>query len=327
MVEITISKREEGQKLLRFLNRYLPKAGSGFLHKMLRKKNITVNEKKTEGGYVLREGDQIRIFFSDETLAHFQGEPSQDLFQNKNEKMRARIRVLFESEDILLFHKPAGLLTQKAKKEDDSLNDYLLDYCKEKGIMDSAGGFRPSVVNRLDRNTSGIVVCGISMHGLQRASEAFRDHTVDKYYLAMVTGQMTGKDDLKSYLVKDREKNTVRITSEPMPNSSVIETAYEVLSATREASLLKIRLITGKSHQIRAQLAALGHPLYGDGKYGDRKANEKMRSRVHEKILMLHCYQVKTDDGLFPDTTDPVSHAFHKALKAFGVMRDDLLTE
>ena len=218
MKEITITKREEGQRFDRFLIKYLPGASSGFLHKMLRKKNIKLNGKKAEGREKLTAGDLIQIFFSDETLEKFQnpqsgrddsyeadssmgnhksdrgfgqsgrnrqpdreqakvytkdraGNGGQERKLTKEEReLRKQVRVLYSSEDILVFHKPAGMLSQRAKASDDSLNDYLIDYCIQTGIIskEELAGFRPSIANRLDRNTSGIVLAGISIKGLQR---------------------------------------------------------------------------------------------------------------------------------------------------------------
>ena len=207
MKEVTITKREEGQRFDRFLGKYLPGASSGFLHKMLRKKNIKLNGKKAEGREKLSAGDLIQIFFSDETFEKFQKPQEggkQDTFtdgksivqrtqgkqleRTKQKKrltkeemnLREQVKVLYSSEDILVFHKPAGMLSQRAKADDDSLNDYLIDYCVKNGIIsrEELAAFRPSVANRLDRNTSGIVLAGISIRGLQTLSTMLRERTL-----------------------------------------------------------------------------------------------------------------------------------------------------
>ena len=238
MKEITITKREEGQRFDRFLGKYLPGASSGFLHKMLRKKNIKLNGKKAEGREKLSAGDLIQIFFSDETFEKFQKPQEggkQDTFtdgksivqrtqgkqleRTKQKKrltkeemnLREQVKVLYSSEDILVFHKPAGMLSQRAKADDDSLNDYLIDYCVKNGIIsrEELAAFRPSVANRLDRNTSGIVLAGISIRGLQTLSIMLRERTLGKYYLCLVERRVKEDARISGYLTKE-EKNKER---------------------------------------------------------------------------------------------------------------------
>lgn len=295
MRQITVTEAENGQRFDRFLGKYMPGASQGFLHKMLRKKNIKLNGKKAEGKEKLKEGDQIQIFFAEETLDKFcqtkkTVEKKQKILTAEEQQLRGQINVLFSSAHIVIFHKPAGLLSQKAVKEDDSLNDYLLSYCEEQGLVNPAeqNTFRPSVANRLDRNTSGIVLCGVTTTGLQELSALLRNRKLEKYYYCLVQGKVKENKKVKGYLVKEEKNNTVRFTEKTEEGAMPVETWYEVVEATGRASLLRVRLITGKSHQIRAHLAAEGHPVVGDYKYGNRSFNDQVKRESGVNYQMLH---------------------------------------
>lgn len=354
MKEITITKREEGQRFDKFLVKYLPGASSGFLHKMLRKKNIKLNGKKAEGKEKLSAGDLIQIFFSDETLEKFQnpqngkGAGSTHSFYEKESaekagatrkltkeerELRKQVRVLYSSEDILVFHKPAGMLSQRAKASDDSLNDYLIDYCIKNGILtkEELAGFRPSIANRLDRNTSGIVLAGISIKGLQRLASMLRERTLGKYYLCLVEGKVKADAHIAGYLTKEEKNNKVSLHKEKVEGASYIETEYKVLKSTDKASLLKIRLITGKSHQIRGHLASVGHPVFGDYKYGNRDFNNQIKWKDGVNYQLLHSYELVVPEGAGElsglHIIDPVPKVFHKVQQRWGLEVSELSYE
>ncbi len=381
MKEITITKREEGQRFDKFLGKYLPSASSGFLHKMLRKKNIKLNGKKAEGKEKLTAGDLIQIFFSDETLEKFQSPqtgrgdsyaadssigkqagtrnfvqagrngqagreqnnvlakekagnvgPRRKLTKEELE-LRKQVRVLYSSEDILVFHKPAGMLSQRAKASDDSLNDYLIDYCIKTGILtkEELAGFRPSIANRLDRNTSGIVLAGISIKGLQKLSAMLRERTLGKYYLCLVEGRVKEDARIAGYLTKEEKNNKVSLHKEKVEGASYIETEYKVLKSTDKASLLKIRLITGKSHQIRGHLASVGHPVFGDYKYGNRDFNNQIKWKDGVNYQLLHSYELIVPEGAGElsglHIIDPVPEVFHKVQQKWGLEVPELSYE
>ena len=389
MKEITITKREEGQRFDKFLCKYLPGASSGFLHKMLRKKNIKLNGKKAEGKEKLSAGDLIQIFFSDETLEKFQSPQNgkgdfYNTYNNRNEgpngsvpkntksvnamqngrearesygkedtgrirrtertgterkltkselELRKQVRVLYSSEDILVFHKPAGMLSQRAKASDDSLNDYLIDYCVKQGIIskEELAGFRPSIANRLDRNTSGIVLAGISIKGLQCLAAMLRERTLGKYYLCLVEGRVKENARIAGYLTKEEKNNKVSLYKEKVEGASYIETEYKVLKSTDKASLLKIRLITGKSHQIRGHLASVGHPVFGDYKYGNRDFNNQIKWKDGVNYQLLHSYELVVPEGTGEFSgmhiVDPVPEVFHKVQQRWGLEVPELSYE
>ena len=316
MYKRTITEREAGQRFDKYLHKLLPEAGSGFLYKMLRKKNIVLNDKKADGSEKLACGDEVSIYFSDETLHKFMGEQKEFAYNRKLEEtnsiskehstdIKESISVIYENEHILFANKPAGILTQKAVLTDFSLNDWLIDYMLTTHQMTEVElqTFRPSACNRLDRNTSGIVLCAKTVQGAQMLSEALRSRDLHKFYMLYVKGHLTEEIVLEGYLVKDEKSNKVEIYPEPYEDysnskkddvnkGSYICTRYIPIKQERDKTLLEVELITGKSHQIRAQLASIGHPLLGDYKYGDKSWNDEYKKRFKVKHQLLHAYKV-----------------------------------
>lgn len=290
MKQITVREAEAGQRLLKLLSRCLKEAPDSFLHKMLRKKNITLNHKKADGSERVQAGDEIRIFLSDETYEKFAGAPK----ERETPYPVTELDILYEDEHVLLVNKPAGMLTQKAKPSDVSLNEYVLGYLQQSGQWsESAGGVRPSVCNRLDRNTSGIVICGKSMAGLQKMAELLRSRELHKYYQCLVKGQISESRRIRGFLWKDPQTNKVEILPQERKGAAPIETAYRPLRVFADSTLLEVRLITGRSHQIRAHLASEGHPIIGDYKYGLPGVNEAYRKRYGLCSQLLHACRLE----------------------------------
>lgn len=287
MRELNITSREEGQRLDKILSKYLNKAPKSFVYKMLRKKNIKLNGKKATGNEKLVSGDQICIYLAEETIDKFREEI-------KAGKQKMELQVLYEDENVLMVNKPWGVLSQKSKPEDISINDQIVPYALKKGLItkEQLQVVKPSICNRLDRNTTGIIICGISMEGLQTMAEMLKHRGMEKYYLCIVKGRLDRSQKINAYLKKDEKTNTVRVTKRELQGASHIETAYEPLLTNDGFTLLKVRLITGKTHQIRAHLASIGHPLIGDFKYGDKKVNQEMKQRFGLKDQLLHCEEV-----------------------------------
>ena len=234
MRELEVTSLQAGQRLDKLLGKYLKEASGSFLHKMLRKKNITLNGRRADGSEKVAEGDLIRIFFAEETLEKFTGIGPKAEQGGKSLPERypaAALDILYEDENILLVNKPAGMLTQKAHDEDFSLNEYAIGYLLRSGALSEEDllSFRPSVCNRLDRNTSGIVAVGKSVAGLQELSKLFHDRTVHKFYRTIVLGHIEKGRTIEGYLVKDRDENRVRILKEPVPESQQIRTRYTPL--------------------------------------------------------------------------------------------------
>ena len=316
---ITVHKQEEGQRLVKLLGAYLKEAPNSFFYKMLRKKNITLNGKKADGTEKLKCGDEIRLFLSDETYEKFAGK-----VQPKEKFPMAKLNIVYEDSNVIFINKPAGMLSQKSVPSDVSLNEYLLGYLEKSGQwkQEESKAFRPSVCNRLDRNTSGLVICGKSMAGLQQMAALLKDRSLHKYYLCLVKGVMTESQHLEGYLLKDENSNQVKIFQKETEGAAHIITEYEPLYTEGETTLLKVTLVTGKSHQIRAHLSSIGHPIIGDPKYGERKVNAFFRETHGIKNQMLHAWKLT-----FPELAEPLDNLSEKSFEAepAGLMKQYLM--
>ncbi len=312
MREFIIGPNEAGQRLDKYLKKILPNASSGFLYKMLRKKNITCNKAKMTGREQVKKGDKIQVFFSEETLQKFMQDP--EVLKVEYELLKGLpmkgIQVVYEDEDILVANKPYNMLSQKAKENDFSANEYLLGYLIRSGSLEREDftSFRPSVCNRLDRNTTGLLLMGKSLKGSQMLSQALKDRTIRKFYRTLVVGEVKERAHLSGYLRKDERTNKVEILNSDVETSpdnphegeqsaSYIETAYEPVAYRNGVTELEIHLITGRTHQIRAHLASIGHPIIGDMKYGDEKVNHDYYEAYHVTHQLLHAFRLEFPDG------------------------------
>lgn len=288
MRQLTINDREAGQRLDKWLAKYMTKAPKSFFYKMMRKKNIVVNGKKVQGNEKLNAGDQISLYLSEETIQNFQEE-------RKAPQKKKKLDILYEDEQILFVNKPVNMLSQKAEATDISLNEYLIAYLLETGELtrEDLARFQPSICNRLDRNTSGIVAAGKSIAGLQMLSEMFKERTLQKYYHCLVKGQITKEQKVEGYLTKDKAKNQVMIRRECTEGADWICTKYRPIKVFSWCTYLEVELITGRSHQIRAHLASQGHPLFGDTKYGDAALNKICREQYQLHHQLLHCARLE----------------------------------
>ena len=292
MRDLTIGKNEAGQRMDKYLKKYFPEAGSGFLYKMLRKKNILLNEKKADGKEMLKQGDRIRLYLAEETIEKFRGGQMKPAVSGRKTS-DIKLDVIYEDDHVAIVNKPAGMLSQKAKPSDLSLVEYFQRYLLETGAISEQEleTFHPAPCNRLDRNTSGLVLCGKSLAGLQALSEALKLRTLKKYYLALVLGKADRPGHQKAWLSKDTKTNQVKVSTGQVPESSPIETAWEPVWSNGEETLLKVELITGKSHQIRCHLASLGYPLAGDPKYGNARWNRRLKQEYGLKRQFLHSHE------------------------------------
>lgn len=298
MQELHVTANEAGQRLDKLLAKFLNQAPKSFLYKMMRKKNIVLNGKNCTGNEKLKQGDSIKLFFSDETIEKFSAET---YVTPKKEKINM-LPIIYEDEQVLLMNKPVGVLSQKAKDSDVSAVEILINYLIETNQLskEQFRTFHPSICNRLDRNTSGILVAGKTLPALQEMNRFFKERTIAKYYRCLVKGRVIKNEDyIKGYLVKDQKTNKVSITKKKTEEGVPIETEYCVIQSNDEVSLLEVHLITGKTHQIRAHLASIGHPIIGDYKYGDKQINEMYRQEYGLKSQLLHAYRLEmpSSDG------------------------------
>lgn len=300
----TIGANEAGQRFDKYLFKLLKNAPSNLLYKQLRCKNITLNQCRAKGCEILKSGDEVRVFMSDETIAKFVGEST----AKKGDCADASfLRVVYEDENIILADKPAGVLSQKASPNDVSMNEYLISYLCANGMSeDGLRTFTPAFCNRLDRNTSGLIIGGKSLAGLQGVSDIIRNRSLEKYYLAAVCGVIKESGRIEGWLLKDGRTNRVTVKSREFAGSSRIVTEYEPISHNGGLTLLRLKLVTGKTHQLRAHLASIGHPILGDAKYGDRRLNCEFKADRQ----LLHSYEV-----IFPKMEGALSYLSGKSFR------------
>ena len=289
MRTVIINQTEAGQRLDKFLLKYMNLAGKSFIYKMLRKKNIVLNNKKCDGSERLNTGDEVKLFLSEETIQKFMESKTSQLDIDTS-----ALNILYEDDNVMIIDKPAGMLSQKAESGDISLVELITAYLINSGQIteENLMTFKPAVCNRLDRNTSGLVVAGKSLAGLQVMAEAFKKRTISKYYLCVVDGVITSKSRVDAYIYKDEASNKVTLCEADHEDAQHIITEYEPICNNGSLTLLRVHLITGRSHQIRAHLAALGHPVIGDNKYGNIMLNRKFRKEYGVKNQLLHAYEL-----------------------------------
>ncbi len=299
MKQINVQQNEAGQRLDKLLAKILNKAPKSFIYKMLRKKNITLNGKKADGSEKLNLQDEIKLFLSDETIAQFSEMEEVTVVDEK-------LDIIYEDKHILIVNKPLGVLSQKAEKDDISMVEYIISYLlsSKQITREQLASFKPAICNRLDRNTGGILIAGKSLVGLQEMARLLKDRTLNKYYLCIVKGKVEEKKRIEGYLSKDEEKNQVKIYSKQAENTEYICTEYEPLGYSEPISdatsdtllgtytLLQVKLITGRSHQIRAHLASIGHPIIGDFKYGSQKTNHYFKKNYNLSSQLLHSHRM-----------------------------------
>lgn len=287
MQEIIVSSNEAGQRFDKLLSKYLNEAPKSFIYKMLRKKNIVLNDKKATGNEKLVIGDSVKLFLSDETIEKFS---KTDIVLT-----HTKLDIVYEDKHVMIINKPVGMLSQKAEAKDESLVEHVISYMLESGQLteDELRKFKPSICNRLDRNTSGLLVAGKSLAGLQKMGELFKDRSLKKYYRCLVAGQVSEEIFIKGYLTKDERTNRVCILDMQTEDSLPIETEYRPIWSNGSCTLLEVHLITGRTHQIRAHLASQGHPIVGDYKYGNRKVNEAYKVKYGLESQLLHAYRME----------------------------------
>ncbi len=302
MREFIITDNEAGQRFDKYLTKLLKNAGTGLIYKQLRVKNITLNRSKAKGSEILGMGDAVQIYMADATIDKFMGTH----IIPPEKKTHRKLKVVYEDDNIIIADKEAGMLSQKSAPEDYSMNELLLDYLRETGQADIiTHTFTPAFCNRLDRNTSGLMVGGKSLAGLQKMSEIIKNHTADKYYLAVAVGRIKTSGRLKGYIHKDKALNKVSVNAFPSDGDMFIDTEYEPVDFTSVCgitddrlpysditlTLVKVRLITGKTHQIRAHLSSMGYPILGDIKYGTG-FSVRLSKSLNVKRQLLHSYEL-----------------------------------
>ena len=296
MKELTVGKNDAGQRLDRFVAKAVPLLPDSLLQKYIRLKRIKVNGKPSKRDLRLSAGDVLMLYINDE----FFEAPREDNAWLKI--VKPRLNILYEDENILLADKKPGVLCHSAGKWDyNTLIANIQAYLAQKGEWHpkEENSFCPALCNRIDRNTGGIVIAAKNAEALRILNEKIRDREIEKYYLCAVYGRpKPDNGQLKNELFKDAVKNQVYVKSKPEPGSRSAVTEYQVLMTRAGLSLVECRLLTGRTHQIRVQMAYAGWPLLGDGKYG----REQINRRFHEEGQALYswrlCFDFSTDAGL-----------------------------
>ncbi len=290
MREINITKNEMDQRLDRFLCKYLDDSTKTNIFKLLRKKRIRVNGKRAEEKYFLAEGDVIQIHLHENQIE----EMIKPFIKVTAEKVN--LDIVYEDEEILILNKPKGLLTHPDQNEyKDTLSTKVQIYLKELCTRT----FRPASIQRLDKNTSGLVIFGKTYESLKKYNEYMRERKIGKYYLTVVSGKPREVGEIKGFLTKDEERNKIRISKSETKNSKFVHTKYKVLKSNGKYSLLEVELLTGRTHQIRGSLALINHPIVGDVKYGGERIGD-----INSQLL--HAYKVTVDNKVYEKVSSEI---------------------
>ena len=289
MREFVISKNDAGQRLDRFAAKAAPQLPSSLLQRYFRTKDIKLNGHWARPDARLQEGDAVRLYIPEEFFGEGRGDTGQYAWLSA---ARPKLDIVYEDENILLVNKKPGVLCHAARGwAPDTLIAHIQAHAFQRGEWDPAreNSFAPALCNRIDRGTGGIVIAAKNAPALRVMDEKIRAREVDKQYLCVCLGVPTpAQGRLEGWLFKDAVKNTVYVRSRPEPGASHAVTDYTVIASQNGLSLVECKLLTGRTHQIRAQMAAFGHPLLGDGKYGQEKKNRQ----YHENRQLLWSYKL-----------------------------------
>ncbi len=292
---LIIKKNDAGQRLDKFLTKAVKGLPASLMYKYIRTKKIKVNRKRCEQKYILQEGDEIQLFIRDE----FFGSPEKD--DGALSRITPKLDIVYEDENIILCNKRPGVLVH----EDDSARDntlimHIKAYLYKKGEYDpdDEQSFAPALCNRIDRNTGGIVIGAKNAEALRVMNEKIKNDEIRKLYLCAVRGKMPKRaDTLVGYLKKNSATNLVTISDREKDGYKNIITKYRVVAENKDSSLLEVELVTGRTHQIRAHMAHISHPLLGDGKYGINRADKADGYKYQALYSYRLIFNFKNSDG------------------------------
>lgn len=312
MKNIKISDNEQNQRIDKFLNKFFKGANQGFIYKMLRKKNFVLNNKKSTGGEILKAGDVITIFLSDETYERMRIGDEKTFTKGINGLDIGLLDIVYEDEQIIIVNKPINMLSQRDNSNTVSVNDILLNYViGDKNDNSDYRAFTPSICNRLDRNTSGLIIFAKTFVAARYIGDMIKEKRLRKFYLCLVSGKVDDKKKLIGIVNKDKTNNLVSYRNiyecKNIKAESLVSLEYKSLKSNNRFSLLEVELFTGKSHQIRVQLSGNNHPILGDPKYGNVKVNKELGV----KTQLLCAYKL-----VFPKIElSQLSHLSYKSIE------------
>ncbi len=293
---ITVTRNDAGQRLDKFLSKAVKGLPMSLMYKYIRTKKIKVNRARTQQNYMLCEGDEIQLFIREE----FFSSPERD--EGALFRIAPKLEIVYEDDNVLLLNKRPGVLVHEdTAAQENTLIMHVKAYLVQKGEYDPGAehSFAPALCNRIDRNTGGIVIAAKNAEALREMNERIREDQLRKSYLCAVHGIPTRKTaTLKGYLKKDSEKNMVDVSDTPRAGYKEIITKYRVIAEREGNALLEVELVTGRTHQIRAHLSHIGHPLLGDGKYGINRA-ERERGYKFQALYAFRLFFKQTEgDGV-----------------------------
>lgn len=287
-------KNNEGVRLDKFVMSVCKSLPSSMMYKYIRKKRIKVNGKKQEISYRLACGDVVELYINDE---FFEKENEDTAFLNAP----SELNVVYEDSNIIIVNKPAGLVvhTDDGGETVHTLISYIKKYLYDKGEYKLTDDFAPSLCNRIDRNTCGLVIAAKNAASLRVMNQKIKDREIRKFYFCVVKGVPEPEEAVKKvYILKDEENKEVKVYSKPTEGAKTALTKYKVLKKGSISSLVEVELLTGRTHQIRAQFAYMGHPLAGDGKYGEREFNRIMGRKYQALCAYKLVFDFETDGGV-----------------------------
>lgn len=285
MISLIIKKEESGQTLEKYVKKVLNNAPMSFIYKLFRKKDVKINGHWQDKKYVVSEGEEVKIFVTDSQLEEFKS------LKDIKSSLDISNWIIYEDHNILLINKPRGVLVQKDNSGDEALDDMVLAYLSNKGEYDlnSISAYKPAPAHRLDRNTAGIVVFGKNISSLRELADVMNDkNKVSKRYLAIVKGEIDQGGEINAPLEKNAKNGRVYINENGKPSI----TRYKVKEKLNGYTLLEVELLTGRTHQIRAHMAYINHPVIGDSKYGDFSLNKEIENKYGFKNQFLIAYQL-----------------------------------
>lgn len=295
MKSFEITKNDANQRLDRFILKVCPTMPQALMYKYIRLKRIKVNGKRGEISTRLDAGDRVDAYINDEFFAD--AAPKYDFLSSP-----ARLNIVYEDENILLADKEQGLIVHPDKNEyRDTLIGRIQHYLYQKGEYDpkAENSFKPALANRIDRNTGGMVIAAKNAEALRILCEKIKNREIDKRYLAVIHGTPKQKSQtLEGYLEKNSDKNKVYLSAKKTESNLTVKTRYNTLASKNGLSLIEVELITGRTHQIRAHMASIGHPLLGDGKYGKLQNDKKMGFDKQALYSYKLTFDFTTDGGI-----------------------------